>query len=235
MLRIAVVEDDMAYASTIKGYLSRFERENRVELKANFFENGVALVERYQAVWDIIFMDIEMPLMDGMQAARCIRKTDTAVVIIFVTNMAGYALRGYEVDAMDFVLKPVTYFAFSLRLKKAVSLAQKRKKNYIILPVQGLNLRVSLDDIYYVEVANHRLQFHTAQGEIAFSGSLKEWEQKLSPYSFARCSSGYLVNLANVTGYRTDTVLVGEAELMVSRPRRKQFFQQLSDYIGGNL
>lgn len=118
-------------------------------------------------------------------------------------------------------------------MQKALAIAGNRKKQYVMLPVQGINYRIALNEIYYVEVWNHQLQFHTAQGTITFSGSLNEWEQKLSGYGFARCNSGYLVNMENVTGYSASSVRVGEQELAVSRPKKKQFFQKLSEYIGG--
>ena len=116
MKHIAVVEDDSSASQQIQNYLSLYQKENEQEFSVTVFADGLSILEDYHPIWDIILMDIEMPLMDGMTAAKCIRELDQSVIIIFITNMAKYAIKGYEVGALDFVLKPVSYFAFSLKI-----------------------------------------------------------------------------------------------------------------------
>ena len=119
MKHIAVVEDDSSASQQIQNYLSLYQKGNEQEFSVTVFADGLSILEDYHPTWDIILMDIEMPLMDGMTAAKRIRELDQSVIIIFITNMAKYAIKGYEVGALDFVLKPVSYFAFSLKITKA--------------------------------------------------------------------------------------------------------------------
>ena len=127
MIRIAIVEDDRVYAGTLQEYLCRYEKESGEIIQSTLFEDGEDIAVGYRAEYDIILMDIEMQFMDGMSAAETIRKVDEEVTIIFITNMAQYAIRGYSVNALDYVLKPVSYFAFSQRLDRAVSRLRKKK------------------------------------------------------------------------------------------------------------
>lgn len=233
MIRIAVVEDNQEYSDRLVQYLNKFAEENERRFEITVFHDGMDLMKIYKSSWDIIFMDIEMPLLDGMAAAKEIRKSDPVVIIIFVTQMAQYAVKGYEVDAMDFILKPVNYFPFTIKLQKALSIIENRKQDVVFLPTTGVTKRVPVNDILYIEVADHQLHFHTVNGTVIISGTLKQWEEKLRPMHFSRCNSGYLVNLEKVTGYQKDVVVVGKDTLVVSRPRRKAFFQELSNYIGG--
>lgn len=235
MIRIAIVEDEPAVAKQLQEYVERFCRENGQEADVTLFSNGMVIAEDYRAVWDIIFMDIEMPYLDGMSAAQRIRKVDSAVVLVFVTNMARFAIKGYEVDAMDFVLKPVKYAQFALKLKKAMNIAGQRKRHYLLVSADGLEKRLSIDDILYIEVINHRLYIHTHQEEFVIRGSLQEMEAQLSGLHFARSSNSYIVNLRNVTGLRKDSVLVPGHEVPLSRSKRKEFLQALSDYMGGGF
>lgn len=119
MVRIAIAEDDPAYRATLEEYLDRYRRENGLEAEVTTFSDGLALTEGYRPVYDLLLLDIEMPNLDGMSAAEKIRSSDPEVVIIFITNMAQYAIKGYQVDALDYVLKPVSYAAFAFKLKKA--------------------------------------------------------------------------------------------------------------------
>ena len=152
---------------------------------------------------------------------------------VFITNMAQYAIRGYAVGALDYVLKPVPYFAFSQQLQKALGQLEKRERHYLAVAVDGGMRRLDAAEIYYLESEGHKVHFYTEKEDFVVPGTLKNYEEKLVGRAFARCNSGYLVNLAQVSGVQQDMVQVGPYTLQISRPRRKAFMAGLADYIGG--
>lgn len=233
MIQVAVIEDDPAASKTLQAYLERYQAERKTPLTVTAFPNGLDIAEDYRPVWDVILLDIEMPLMDGMSAARHIRKVDQDVIIIFITNMAKYAIKGYEVDALDFVLKPVSYFAFAMKMDKALSTLSRRKKPSVLLSFKGGMLRLSAEEITYIEVARHQLIVHTETGVHTAAGTLSEMEEALRDAGFARCNKGYLVNLRHVRQITADTVRVGDDELIISRRKREEFLTAMTDYYGG--
>lgn len=119
MIRLALVEDDELYRSQLREYIDKYSAASGEKFTVTEFSDGDEIALGYKAVYDIILMDIEMKFMDGMMAAEEIRKVDTEVIIIFITNSPQYAIKGYAVDALDYVLKPVSYYAFSQRLGRA--------------------------------------------------------------------------------------------------------------------
>ena len=125
MIHIAVVEDEKLFAEQILNFIRKYEKENNRQIKVTAYSDGEDIVEDYKGEYDIILMDIQMRFMDGMTAAEKIRSLDDEVIIMFITNMIQYAVRGYEVDAMDYVVKPVEYFSFSQKLDKAIARIRK--------------------------------------------------------------------------------------------------------------
>ena len=113
MITIAIVEDDKEYRSQYRDYLKQMEAQMGESFQIREFEDGDGILENYRADYDIILMDIEMSFVNGMEAAEEIRKLDHEVVIIFITNMPQYVMDGYKVQAFDYILKPITYYAFS--------------------------------------------------------------------------------------------------------------------------
>ena len=235
MIHIAIVEDDSEVRNQLVEYVHRYERQFGKMFEQTVFEDGDEIVSDYRAVYDIILLDIQMRRMDGMAAAEAIRKVDKDVILIFITNMAQFAIRGYAVDALDYVLKPVPYFAFSRQLQKAVERLRKRQKTFLTVPIDEGLRRIDVSTIYYLESEGHYVHFYTENGDLLTSGSLKSYEEKLANKPFARCNSGYLVNLAQVMEVRQNTAQVGPYELQISRPKKKAFLEALTDYIGGDV
>ena len=233
MIRVAIVEDEAAVREQLAGYVQRCTRQYGTLFEVTMFTDGLEILEEYRPVYDIIFLDVEMPQLDGMETARRIRAMDSEVQLIFITNMAQYAIKGYAVGALDYVLKPVPYFAFSQQLRKAEEQLRRRARHYLALPVEGGMRRLDSSLIYYLESEGHRVHFYTEEGDFVAAGTLKAFEEKLAERPFARCNSGYLVNLAQVKSVQQGMVQVGPYELQVSRPRRKAFLAALADHIGG--
>ncbi|MCZ0703223.1 DNA-binding LytR/AlgR family response regulator [Natronobacillus azotifigens] len=230
MLRIAVVEDEEVYQKQLIEFLERFQQEKEMPLDIEIYTDGDEFINKYDAQFDIILMDIQMPLMDGMSAAEEIRKIDSKVIIIFITNMAQYAIKGYAVDAMDYVLKPITYFSFSERLDKATKKLRKRETHYLTVKVTNGYIRLEVSDIYYIESQGHKLIIYTKDGEIESSGAMKDLENKLSDYGFFRLHRGYFVNLSHVEGINDSCALVKGDEIPISRAKRKNFMKSLADH-----
>jgi DNA-binding LytR/AlgR family response regulator len=233
MARIAIVEDDAAEQARLAGFIRRYAGEHGEQLETTCFSDGEDIVTDYRPCYDIIFLDIQMKRLDGMSAAERIRLLDADVMLIFVTNMAQYAIRGYAVNALDFLLKPVQYFAFSQELARCLARLGARKKDYLLLPTENGVRRLDVSGIAYVESLRHRITVHFSGEELSFSGTMRELEEKLTPLHFFRCNSGYLVNLAQVTGVRESCALVAGEALPISRPRKKAFLDALTDYVGG--
>lgn len=174
-----------------------------------------------------------MQHIDGLSAAHRIREVDKDVILIFITNMAQYAMHGYKVDALSYLLKPVPYFAFSQELKRGIEKLSMRKMSYLMVPVEGGIARVNVATIYYVESNRHNIIIHVPEGTYSFTGTLKDIELQLQGSSFFRCNKCYLINLAYVERVVHPTVVVAGHELLISRARKKAFLAALTDYVGG--
>lgn len=172
-----------------------------------------------------------MPQMSGMEVARRVRREDQHVAIVFITNMANYALQGYEVEAMDFIVKPYTYEVFQFRMDRVVHRVERKKSNRAVLLTSNDQVyRVLLSELLYVEVAQHTLIYHTEQGEIAVRGSMREAEKALMPYGFCKCSQSYLIHLRFVTRVKDDEVFLNKERIHISRGSKKELIRALAEY-----
>lgn len=231
MTHVALVEDDPACRAQVLEYLDRYSKESGEAFKTASFEDGDGIISGYRAQYDIILMDIQMKFVDGMTAAREIRELDDEVLIIFLTSLASYAVKGYEVDALDYVVKPVSYTAFAKSMGRAMARLRRRKSRYVFIRSKSGAQRVDCARIYYIEVDGHNLYYHTADGELTGTGTMKEVEDSLAGSWFFRCGKGLLVNLEHVDGVSEGDAVVHGLTVQVSRSKRKEFLAALNRYI----
>lgn len=239
MIRIAVAEDDRAFRDTCTGYIKRYCAEKKVDAQVFEFEDGMDLLEDQEAKgksFDILFLDVQMKHLDGFYTAGKIREKDDQAVIVFITTLAQYAVRGYEVDAMDYLIKPLSYERFCPRLEKALQRVSRFQDQYIFLPSGDGKDRVAASSILYIDVDRHTLRVHTKGRTYEMRMPIGKMEEELAPSHFLRCDQSVLVNPRFVVRVGKDTVEVGDDEntvlLPVSRSRKKRFLQDLVSLIG---
>ena len=233
MINIAIIEDDDISAKTLQDYLAYYQKQNNVQFNIKRFCDAVSFLSEYRSLYDIIFMDIELPNLNGMDAALKLREFDKESVLIFVTNMAQFAVKGYEAGALDFMVKPINYQDFSLKMSKAINIVKTNAEIELVIARLDGFIRLSTKKIMYIEVTGHKLCYHTSEGDFIASGSLSKLEKKLKPYNFMRCNSCYLVNpkyIKSVQNY--DLLMINGDVLKISRPKKKQFMTDLANWLG---
>lgn len=229
---VAVVEDDAAYAALIGDYFARYQAGHEEKFEIKTYRDGLDFLQSYLPGTDIVMMDIDMPHINGMDAARRLRAADKLVSIIFVTNLARFAVEGYEVDACGFLVKPVSYPSFCMQLERTLRRIGMREEGDVVIKSKGAIYKIAVNSVYYIEVSGMELMFHTAEGVIRARGSLNRYEKQLAPYNFAAANSCYLVNLRHVDHIKKDMVSVNGEELKISRGKKKSFTDALTDYLG---
>lgn len=234
MYRIAIIEDDPSDRKIINDYLVRYGKETGREFKTTEFCNAVNFLEAYKPVYDVVFIDIQMPYMDGMEASAKLRDVDGAVPLVFITNMSNYAVKGYSVNAADFVVKPIMYGSFTVMMDKVLRLADKSADAVVLKTVDG-RVRVWLDSVSHIDVMDHKVCYHTDGGDFLVWESLKDQEEKLPADRFAKCNNYCLVNLKYVDGITDGVVKVRSFDIPMSRSRKKEFSDRLLAYYGKYL
>ncbi len=234
VVQIAIVEDEKAAADKLQEYIKRYGEETRQEFEIRWFQSGVAFLRGYSSIYAVVLMDIQMPEKNGMDTAVEMRKLDKNVSLIFITNLAKYALRGYEVDAVSYLLKPVSYFDFSLKFRKALDVYRKNEERSFTLNLPGGICRISTDSLMYVEINRHRLYYHLVDEVLEMTGVLANVEKQLSQYGFLKCNKCYLVNPKYIVRVQGHEVTVGNEVLQISRPRRAGFLAELANWYAGS-
>lgn len=230
MISIAVVEDDLEYHRQLLQYIEQYGKEHETQYKTVVFQNGLNFLEDYKGGCDLIFMDIAMPHMNGLETAAALRKRGDENCIIFITSMAQYALKGYEVNAFDFLVKPLTYELFCIKFEKALAHINRNESYYIKVP-NGAK-KVSPGQIAYVESNKHYLEFHVHGDVYRMRGSMKEIQDYFLAGHFGLINSSILVNLSMVDEWKGNEIKVEGQTFTISQKYKKEFLDRLTVQMG---
>lgn len=235
MPRIAIVEDENRYAQILVKFCDKYGKDYQEEIITECYDNPMIFLQNYRGEFDIILMDILMPQMNGMECARQLRKKDENVILCFVTSMAKYAIHGYEVGAIDFIIKPVSYEEFSMKLSRILRRFKKQASDTILISNRNETKNIDLRDIYYVEVYNHSLIYHTHDGNYEAYGKLTSIEEDERFRNFVRVSPSHLVNCRMITSIQGDSMTVRDEKVPISRRRRKECLEKIAAVLGGSF
>lgn len=231
MKNIIIVEDDNLDANNLISCIKKYGEEKEEEFSVTRYSNVQSFIDAYNDA-DIVFLDIAMPGIDGMTAAKMLREKDNDVTIVFVTNMLQMAINGYSVRAFDFIIKPVSYKNFAIRFANILKTVTKKQGKEIWINNKDGKTRINTSKIKYIEIMQHILIFHMENGnEYRNTGTLVSLQELLKDEPFSMCNRCYFVNLAYVSSIKGNVVILNNISLQISRAKKKSFIKDLNDYI----
>jgi len=237
MYRVAIVEDSRAEGANLASCLKRYGIEKNEEFHVLWYQSSEKFMSSGEKP-DLIFMDIELPGASGMDAAALLRTYDPDTPLVFVTNLAQYALRGYEVDALDFVVKPVAYTSFRTHMAKVMRALRHRAVTVIAISIRGETSLIQLGELSYAEVIGHSVTYHLAGGRpsVIVRSTLREASEELPQDQFVRVNNSSIANMAHVIGADSEKVTLRDGtELYFSRSRRLSARKAIASYLGGSI
>lgn len=244
MVKIGIVDDEEEARKKLRSEIARFGSEYHMEFEVYDFDSAAAYLSADTCSCDILYLDIDMPQMTGMELAEKIRRANAEVILIFCTNLQQFALNGYSVSALGFLVKPVQWYSFHMYLDRAVKVLQKRagraesgQLRRIVVKDGPVSRVIDAVDIQYIEVRQHYLLYHirekqTGQGTVIKTrGSMQDAAGALSSSGFVRCSSSFLVNLSCITAVSRMDLCIGQEVLPIGRAYKESFTREFSRYL----
>ena len=225
-LKIAIVDDNENDSKALEESILRFSSENKdlFSIHITCFNRGINFVEPFDDTFDAVFLDIDMPVMNGLETAKKIRELGSEMNIYFVTNYASLAIDGYGVGALDFVVKPIKDVDVSRAIEKLVDkINEESSVEKIVIRVKSGYRTIKVNTIKYIEVNTHDVYYYTTGEIYKTREALKDIEKSIHNPNFVKCSSSYLINLDFVDAIDKDDVRIDGKRIKIARTRKKEF------------
>lgn len=235
MLKIAVVDDNQTEIFKIKEMCEQYTIDTKTRILINEFTNGYDFIESYTADYDIIFLDIEMPHLNGMTLAKKLQALDSHAILVFITNLSQYAINGYEVGAYDYLLKPVSYEVFKIKLNRIRMVLDAKRKAGLTIQTESGYIRVDIETLHYAESKGHYVYLKTIGNEYKIRARLSDIEQKINKPSFARANQSVLVNLQYIDKIERNDIYISEKIVSISRSRKNEFMDKFTVFLGNGV
>ncbi len=225
MLSIAVCDDEVIECCNMAKRIKEIMEEMKIPCIIHQFRSGGELLQTLEN-FDIVFLDIIMQDLDGMKTAQIFREKSSNKILIFVSSSREYVFEAYDVEAFQYLLKPVDGRKLKNVLQKAVHKTESRSQEFIIVSRERQRKKLFLDDIYYFEIKGRTIDVHGPEDIFTYYEQIGELENKLRDKGFFRCHKSYLVNLKYVDRYNRQEVILENGEKIVIAKRRYDEFVQ---------
>lgn len=231
-IKIALCDDQEQYIDMLMKHVERYGNEVDTEFNITVYNSGRKLIDDIKTdskMYDIVFLDVEMPEINGLKIAEAIRQMSEDIVLCFVTGHEQYAREAYQVEALGYIVKPVAYNELKKLLRRAVIMVKyehdnrKSGKNYIEVPVSGDKRIVDVRTIKYIEKNRNQCILHFSDSELKCYESLKKMYNRLDNELFVYVHQGYIVNFDEIKEVKENVICFGRnVEVPVSRRRYKE-------------
>ena len=235
MINIGICEDELHYRVNIKDMLGDILSTYSINYKIYEFSSGEELLSNYPKDLDILIMDIQMKIINGMDTARKIREFDQNLEIIFMTSFSEFMQEGYEVKAYRYILKPISERKISRNILPCINEIMKKKNNYLTINVKNYVDRIKIDSIVYIETDRTNILIYTNDNKYTTKMSISKIDKILREHGFFRCHNSYIVNLKLVESMNSNTLKIGEKYIPISKYRVKELKLALTNILGDIL
>ncbi|MCI8664325.1 MAG: response regulator transcription factor [Hungatella sp.] len=230
MVKIGICDDEQVMCEELKTKVSSILSICKEEYKITCCTNAVKLLFT-PLDFDIIFLDIQMPDLNGMELARRLREKGFGGVLIFVTVLKECMPGAFEVEAADYLIKPIDEKRLERTLKRSMKRLETKTEKHLIIQTMNWCRTVKLRDIYYCEVMNRKIFLHTRNGIMEYYGKIKDVEQQTAPF-FIRCHRSYLINPDYLSQYGDGQVMLDNGErIPVSKNYRQALMKRMMEYM----
>lgn len=230
-MKIAICDDEKEIRKEIKNYINSFDNS----ITVLEFESGNTLLEYEQKI-DILFLDICMGELNGIQTAKKLRQRGNNAIIVFVTGIEDYVFQAFDVSAFNYLLKPIDNAKFFEVLNKAINKIKSfenellKEQPSILIKIGTATQKIFLNEILFIEVFNRKIIIHKQNDEIEFYGKLKEFENALGK-NFIRSHRSYIVNLMYVSVYSRDSATLEDGTtILLAKQKYEEFVKKFMEY-----
>lgn len=235
MIRIAIVDDEKVIREQIKKLIEKKQTDCEIDT----YGTGEDLLKA-DSVYDIIFLDIQMKGMNGIETAKALRQKADNTVLIFITGVKEYVFDAFDVAAFHYLIKPIEENKFWEVCDRAVLAVTKKKQNpsgQIFIKTRSQSITLDQSNVLYIESRAKKVEIHTKTNIVEAYAAISELEKQLVG-SFYRCHRGYLVNMAFIAGYENDSITLNNGEtIILSKDKYSEFVKVYMRYLknGGGI
>jgi len=227
MLKVIIIDDEPLAIELLKSYVNKVPNVKLMEVFTDAV-NASSYLKNYKV--DLILLDINMPDINGVELAKSLKNPP---MIVFTTAYSEFAVEGFNISALDYLLKPISFDRFLKAMEKAKNLFELRENaalhndNFVLVKSDYQSLKINTDEILYVEGLDDYIKIYTKSNQVVTLQSLKLFLEQLPENDFARIHRSYIVNVNRITSFSKRHVMLGETELPIGSTYCSMFFDKI--------